>query len=614
MKTIVKLTLLVVAGIVIFNYWPARSPETEPRVPDPKTQRETRAGPVIGTADADNTYAWLGIPFAAPPLKDLRWSAPHPVELWRETRQVVGFRDLCVQLSGPLDGLPEDSGPIVGSEDCLYLNIWSPQAHSSADGTKLPVMFWIHGGGNTIGTANTYNGSKLASGEQVVVVTINYRLGFFGWMSHPALRIAGRDPLDSSGNYANLDMIAALTWVQDNIGNFGGDPDNVTIFGESAGGLNVFTLMASPLASGLFHQAIAQSGSVGTTPRWRAENFQNDPEPGEIMSSREWLSLQLQNTGRATDPAAARAAQELMSDIQTRDFMYSLSAEQILEGISGGAGMYSAPQSIRDGTVLPLDSLFTLFLDPARYNSVPLITGSNRDEAKLFLAQSPEFVERRFGFLPRIIDEQAYNALSAYLSDNWKATAVDGTADLIAANGGKPVFAYRWDWDEGGKSFLVDYRKLLGAAHGLEVAYIFDSFEGGIMAPGLYTDENIPGRDLLAAQMRGYWSEFARTGSPNKGRDGTQTQWTQWTTSAPNLMRLDTEADGGLQLVKEPMTTAMLKQRLSEDQNIPDLHSRCSLHVQLFLLANAGDDVWDEAEYEVLGCAEFDPWSLDVSP
>ena len=134
------------------------------------------------------------------------------------------------------------------------------------------------------------------------------------------------------------------------------------------------------------------------------------------------------------------------------------------------------------------------------------------------------------------------------------------------------------------------------------------------MAPGLYTDENIPGRDLLAAQMRGYWSEFARTGSPNKGRDGTQTQWTQWTTSAPNLMRLDTEADGGLQLVKEPMTTAMLKQRLSEDQNIPDLHSRCSLHVQLFLLANAGDDVWDEAEYEVLGCAEFDPWSLDVSP
>ena len=614
MKASVKLLLLLVAAaIAVVSFWPASSPEPEPRTADSNTRRATLSGPVIGSADADNTYVWLGIPFAAAPLGDLRWRAPRPAESWQEPRQAIAFRDPCVQLSGPLDGLPDDSGAVVGSEDCLYLNIWSPQAHSSADAEKLPVMFWIHGGGNTIGTANTYAGNKLAGIEQVVVVTINYRLGFFGWMSHPALRTADRDPLDASGNYANLDMIQALQWVRDNIANFGGDPNNVTIFGESAGGRNVFSLMASPLARGLFHQAISQSGSVGTTPRWRAENFHDAPQPGQTLSSREWLALQLQHAGRVTDYAAARGAQELMSDKETREFMYSRSAEQILEGISGGAGMYSAPYGFRDGTVLPVDSLYSLFSDPRSYNSVPLITGSNRDEAKLFLAQNPELVERRFGFLPRILDVQAYNSLSAYLSDNWKAMAVDGAADIITANSSQPVFAYRWDWDEGSKNFMVDYSELLGAAHGLEVAFIFDSFEGGIMAPGMYNDDNIPGRDVLAAQMRSYWSEFARTGAPGKGRNGALPQWQKWNSSGPNLMLLDTASDGGLRMVKEPMTSTMLKQRLARDQNMPDLRTRCSLHVQLFLLANAGDDVWDQADYEALGCAELEPWSLEVS-
>jgi para-nitrobenzyl esterase len=289
------LLLLIIIATVTTYFWPAPSHEPIVRSPDPGTARDTTAGPVIGSGDAASTYAWLGIPFAAPPLADLRWRAPRPVEHWQETLEAIAFRDPCMQLSGPLDGLPDDSGAVVGSEDCLYLNIWSPRAHSSADAEKLPVMVWIHGGGNTIGTANTYPASGLAGGEQVVVVTINYRLGFLGWMSHPALRMADRDALDASGNYANLDMIAALRWVQDNIANFGGDPGNVTIFGESAGGRNVYALLASPLAKGLFHRAISQSGSMSTTPRWRAENFQDDAQPGQTLSSREWLSLQLQH-------------------------------------------------------------------------------------------------------------------------------------------------------------------------------------------------------------------------------------------------------------------------------------------------------------------------------
>src|SRR5690606_11233273 len=193
--------LLIVVALLAFKFWPTPTREPVLRSANPEALRPTDSGPVIGSDDADNTYAWLGIPFAAPPTGELRWRAPQPVAAWEDPRESSAFRDPCVQLSGPLDGLPDDSGAVVGSEDCLYLNVWPPRAHSSASDEKLPVMFWIHGGGNTIGTANTYAGNKLASGEQVVVVTINYRLGFFGWMSHPALRGKGRNPLDASGNY-----------------------------------------------------------------------------------------------------------------------------------------------------------------------------------------------------------------------------------------------------------------------------------------------------------------------------------------------------------------------------------------------------------------------------
>ncbi|MBK6508063.1 MAG: carboxylesterase family protein [Haliea sp.] len=194
-----------------------------------------------------------------------------------------------------------------------------------------------------------------------------------------------------------------------------------------------------------------------------------------------------------------------------------------------------------------------------------------------------------------------------------RCSATPITTIACAANSPQPVFAYRWDWDEGGKNFLVDYSALLGAAHGLEVAYIFNDFEDGIAVPGLYNSDNSPGRDLLGAQMRSYWSEFARKGDPGRGRSGALPLWQPWNNPGPNLMLLDTAAGGGLRMVKEPMTVAMLKQRLARDNSLPDVRARCALHVQLFLLANAGADVWNQREYEALGCAEFKPWSLEVS-
>ncbi len=614
MKKRTVLLLAIAVAVVVAVLWPspAKGPEPVQRTLDPATQRDTASGPVIGVRDADDTFAWLGIPFAAPPVDDLRWRAPRPVEPWTEPLDTTSFRDPCIQLPGPLDGVPDAEGvAVVGSEDCLYLNIWAPRGRSSADREPLPVMFWIHGGGNSIGTANTYPANRLASDGWVIVVTINYRLGFLGWMSHPALRDGDRDALDASGNFANLDMIAALEWVRDNIANFGGDPDNVTIFGESAGGLNVYTLMGSPLAKGLFHGAIAQSGLTATTPLWRAENFRDDEKPGLKLSSQEWLLMQLRNSGRADSRDAAKTLLASMSADEIRQFMYSRSPEQMLEGITGGAGMYRAPQSFRDGTVLPKRTLHQVFRKPRDYSSVPLMTGTNRDEAKLFLAQDPEHVRLLFGFLPRLRDADAYNRTAAYYSDNWKAQAVDETINVIVNHSVKPVYAYRWDWDEGGSNFFVDYSELLGAGHGLEVPYLFHDFEGSITAPGLYNDRNTPGRDALAAQMRSYWAEFAHSGSPGRGRKGDLPEWKRWTTFYPNLMLLDTEAGGGPRMVKEPMTVAMLKKRIAEDPHLPDQQSRCALHAELFLHANSGDDVWDEDDYIALGCEEYDPWTVE---
>jgi para-nitrobenzyl esterase len=609
-KLLVVATVLIVVGIVL---WPKAPTKIVQHTPAAESLRPTTAGPVVGFHDDDDTLAWLGIPFANAPVGKLRWAAPRLPEPWQETRQALAFADACVQLWGILSGTSGEEGQLVGSEDCLYLNVWAPREHSDLESGGLPVMFWIHGGGNTVGRAGTYPGHALAGGENVVLVTLNYRLGLLGWMSHPALRGEGRSKRDASGNYGTLDMIAALEWVQNNIASFGGDPDNVTIFGESAGGRNVFSLMASPLAEGLFHRVISQSGSTGTTPLWRAENFRDDVQPGENLSSREWLARQLQQAGRAEDYESARAAQLLLSDEETFEFMHSRTAEQILEGLGGVMGMYRSPQNLRDGAVLPKDSLLSVFQSTEGYNDVPLMTGTNKDEARLFMAQNPEYVERRFGFLPRIKDIDKYNTASAYATDAWKARAVDEVAAVISANSTQPVYAYRWDWDEGANTWLVDYSTLIGAGHGMEIAFIFDDFDGGILIPGFYNEDNIPGRDVLASQMRSYWSQFAATGNPASGREGELPRWQAWSDGGPNLMILDSAADGGPRMGRDPMTIAMLKQRVAEDPGMADTKTRCATHAELFLKANAGDDFWDEEEYEQLGCGEFDPWTMEAA-
>ena len=225
---------------------------------DPSSARRLVQGPIVGSSHATHAaHVWRGLPFAQPPTGSLRWRAPKPPAAWTETREAIGRGAECVQLD------ITDPTEVIGDEDCLTLDVYAPRFAADAvptGGKRRPVMLWIHGGGNSMGSSEVYDAARLAAENDVVVVVIQYRLGVFGWMSHPALRASASSPEDASGNFGTLDTIRALEWVQENAAAFGGDPDNVTVFGESAGGINVYALMLSPRAKGLFHRAIAQSG------------------------------------------------------------------------------------------------------------------------------------------------------------------------------------------------------------------------------------------------------------------------------------------------------------------------------------------------------------------
>ena len=280
----------------------SRGPELP--VPAAESMRQIGSGSVLGFADRHDTWSWLGIPYAAAPVAELRWRAPQPPQAWQGNLHALGFAPMCPQL--PIPQVNDTGEPWLGDEDCLYLNVSAPKSWSAGD-KPLPVMVWLHGGGNVVGSADLYAAVRnLAGREQVVTVSIAYRLGMLGWFNHPALREQAANERDASGNFGTLDTIAALQWVRDNIHAFGGDAGNVTVFGESAGGINTYALLLSPLANGLFHRAISQSGMLITNDLARAENPVDAPQPGHENSSTELLLRLIQADAMAIDRDQSR--------------------------------------------------------------------------------------------------------------------------------------------------------------------------------------------------------------------------------------------------------------------------------------------------------------------
>ena len=588
------------------------SPPPEPNDPLAETTRDTSLGTIRGTAGRYGGHAWRGIPYAAPPVGPLRWRAPRPPASWKQL-EATRFPNACPQFASAFGGVNDaPEGALIGHEDCLGLNIYAPAFAPSEvpqAGDRLPVMFWIHGGGNTVGTSSFYDGSLLASEQNVVVVTVNYRLGVLGWLRHPKLN-AGLDALERSGNYGTLDLVFALEWVRSHIGAFGGDPDNVTIFGESAGGQNVFTLLVSPPARGLFHRAIVQSGGTWADTPAQAENFVDDPDPGDPFSSGELLLAFLLERGSADSREESKVLLAQMPPDDVSALLRGLSVDELFDvHRDGGLGMYRSPRVFRDGVVLPAVPIAHVLNDPTWTAQVPVMLGSNRDEQKLFSLFDPRYTTLYFDVLPVFHDSHAYHRDTSVVSRSWKLTGVDFPASQLHQTLAGQVFTYRWDWDEQPRLLWVDMGEVLGAAHAFEIPCVFGHFDLGPQGNLGFTEANRAGREDLSAAMRAYWAAFARDGSPGRG-NGSLPHWTAWAPDGDRDMLLDTEADGGLRMSTEFETVEGLVGEILADPTYASERDRCRAVAGV---AADTDAFWGQEGYLRAGdgrCAGFELQTL----
>lgn len=509
MKRTILLTLLL-AIILSFS---AVASNAAGRCAEPVPTEE---GPVIGIEDEIiGVCSYRGIPYAAPPVGDLRWRAPEPAARRSGVLKAETFAPQCHQpKTGALSKL---AGKAENSEDCLYLNIWKPDKPG-----KYPVMFWIHGGAFIMGSGSSglYRGGRLVAREDVVVVTINYRLGPFGFLAHPEL--AEESSAGSSGNYGIFDQIKALEWVQKNIEAFGGDPQNVTIFGESAGAFSVCYLMASPLTKGLFNRAIMQSGSC-SVPKTSEQDYETSSE----------LAADLK-----CDPADSLTCLRSKSDEE----IMKIVARQLRKKPISSGGMEFEWWPHVDGWLFAEQPIE--LLRKGDFNKVPLMIGSNRDEIKLFMLMMPKWMVRAPKFFvkmfaKKILGKDVWKAVEErYPPENYSKpiyAVADYIGDMslgcpsfevaLAVSQFKPVYYYRFDYDDHNEP------EKLGAAHGLEIPFVFDAFTISFL--DLYSGEQIDRAAPLADAMTNYWANFARKSDPNGDI------FPQWPTfDAENMQRM----------------------------------------------------------------------------
>lgn len=453
----------------------------------------TQFGQIKGSMNG-SVYQFLGIPYAKPPVGNLRWKAPENPAAWSGTLATTDFAPVCPQKNFEQGGT---SSTITGDEDCLYLNVWSPNVKA-----RLPVMVYIHGGGNQQGSASEENGGtvmffgkNLSERGNVVVVTIQYRLGPLGFLVHPGLEQENAN--GKSGNYAILDQILALQWVKNNIAAFGGDPQKVTIFGESAGGVNVGNLLTTPLATGLFHRAIIQS-AVPVLGSYSAAKTKG-------MSFVDTFTT----VGNATEKISN---------------MRSLPADSLVKyetpPLKGGAvGMNW--QSVIDEKVF-FDTPISV-VQSGHFNNVPLIIGTNADEMSLSAPETvyplmvtalrnslvPDSLQTRAAALypSGSTTAEARNAYVGILTDAQFTAPARRLAQCVSLNQTEPVYRYFFSYRHS-LTALAD----LGSYHGMELFYVFNNWENATLGRGPLFK---PSDDAVQKAMLGYWVNFAYTGDPN---------------------------------------------------------------------------------------------------
>jgi para-nitrobenzyl esterase len=455
-------------------------------------------GGTIEGVEQEGILTYKGIPFAAPPVGDLRWKAPAPLEPWTDVKKADAFGPGCMQPSNSMG----NTAPV--SEDCLYLNVWTP---AKLQDEKLPVLFWIHGGGFRGGSTSTpmYDGMGFAK-KGVVFVSVAYRLGPFGFLAHPEL---SQESGKGSGAYGMMDMIAGLQWVQENIDRFGGDSSSVTIFGHSAGGAAVSLLAASPVAKGLFHRVICMSGGSFAP-------LQTSPDgPGRTASLEvaESRGEDFLKSLEAADISAARA----------------LSAEEIQKGVTG---MRFRPGA--DGYIIPND-LYLLY-QAGNFNDTPILLGHTSDESasmggggsvtpedfeKQIKSQYGPHAEAILGAYPHSTDDEAARASGGVRNESGFSLNTWTWSRLQTQNGTGKAFQYYFDYHPNNPDG--------GSGHGSDVPHAFQTLGGPRGEP---SPEDLELSDMISS----YWVNFTKTGDPNSPN---LPEWPAFAEDDPKVMVFD---------------------------------------------------------------------------
>ena len=471
----------------------------------PPNQVKIDSGALKGITSG-SVVAFKGIPFAAPSVGENRWRAPQPVTPWKGVRSAENYGSDCMQLPFPGDAAPLGNKP---AEDCLYLNVWTPAGHHAG---KLAVMVWIYGGGFVNGGTSpaVYDGSHFAE-QGVVLVSFNYRVGRFGFFAHPALTKDNRDGL--LGNYCFLDQIAALKWVRKNIAKFGGDPGNVTIFGESAGGGSVLTMMTSPMSRGLFQKAIIESG--GGRNLMGPMRHIHDSAPNQPSGEEVGVKF-AEKMGIKGDDAAALAA------------LRALPAEKVVDGLnmaSMGTPTYAGPMI--DGKIVVENTEDAMLAGHAM--KIPVIAGANSADIGFSFAKNMDEVFAPFG-ANREKAEAVYNPEKS--KDHRKVGTLVAMDRIMIeparfvvrteTAAGQPAYEYRF-------SYVAESlrQKWPGAPHATEIPFVFDT------VAARYGKDLKPADEATAKAALAYWVAFAKTGNPDgEGRP----HWPKYDAAADELM------------------------------------------------------------------------------
>lgn len=536
---------------------PAPAPPAAPPADGPMV-RQTTAGKVEGVDDSarSGTWFWKGIPFAKPPVGALRWRAPAAPDAWTGIRQATKFGNACLQIGrifspGANNTYDETIGTMLGkpsgSEDCLFVNVWRPATTEK----NLPVLLFIHGGSNISGyTADPlYDGATLAKTANAVVITASYRLGILGFLNMPQLRPGGTEG-DDSGNFALLDNMAALRFIRDNVANFGGDPGNVTLSGESAGATNLLSVMTSPMAKGLFHKAFEMSGGISLATNLPPGTLPSlSPASASLAQGQAILAKLLVADGTAADATAAQAYIAGRTPAQIAEYLRAQDGGKMLTTVvAAGLG---AVGPIPDGTVIPTDPIGAIAAD--KYVKVPMLAGNTRDEGKLFASllgtigfPKPGWIvtdAQRFSmmfnfdpdapstlkvediidpfYLPVDTPGTGYNAATALITKGLFEANRDNLLNTLKTRQSN-VWHYRLDWAQEASPWNDVY----GAAHAFDLPFVFGNFGPSVVSSVIRGRANEKGRMALSNAVMASVGAFMRKGDPNTPELGAT--WAPW--------------------------------------------------------------------------------------